>query len=168
MARWIGRHQGLSVAAANTEALAQLAARLPEWRLRPDGGPLLTILADALWEELRAVAMPGAEPTNRPAAPEGDGEGQAATAAKRRALAEPLWAALAVGDVVLARDYDRDGESVGSWEAVVLAPADGASLTLGWREYPEQGMVRRKRAELAPLHPGGAAPHPAGTAISAK
>ena len=74
------------------------------------------------------------------------------------------WAALAVGDVVLARDYDRDGESVGWWEAVVLAPADGDAFTLGWRDYPEQGLVRRRRAELAPLHPGGAAPPPAGAA----
>src|SRR5215212_3803369 len=90
---------------------------------------------------------------DQPAAPEGGG-GEAA-AAKRRALAQPLWAALAVGDTVLARDYDREGESVGWWEAVVLAPADGDSFTLGWRDYPEQGLVRRQRAELAPLHPGG-------------
>ena len=101
--------------------------------------PLLTILPDALWEELRALAPPEAERTDhQPAAPE-DGGGEAA-AAKRRELAEPLWAALAVGDVVLARDYDRDGESVGWWEAVVLAPADGDSFTLGWRDYPEQGL----------------------------
>ena len=128
--------------------------------------PLLTILPDALWEELRAVAAPRTEPTNQPAAPE-DGGGEAA-AAKRRELAEPLWAALAVGDVVLARDYDRDGESVGWWEAVVLAPAEGDAVTLGWRDYPEQGLVRRKRAELAPLHPGGAMPNPAVAAISPK
>jgi hypothetical protein len=135
------------------------AARLPEWRLRPDGSPLLTILPDALWEELRAVAAPQAEHTDhQPAAKEGSGEENTAAAAKRRALAEPLWASIVVGDVVLARDYDRDSESVGWWEAVVLAPDDGDSFTLGWRDYPEQGLVRRKRSELAPLHPGGAAP----------
>ena len=33
--------------------------------------------------------------------------------------------------------------------------------------YPEQGLVRRRRAELAPLHPGGAE-NPAATANSAK
>jgi hypothetical protein len=44
-------------------------------------------------------------------------------------LAEPLWAALAVGDVVLARDYDRDGDFVGWCEAVQLAPADGDAFT---------------------------------------
>ncbi len=112
------------------------------------------------------MAPPEAEPKNQSAAPESSGTEEAAMA-KRRAIAEPLWAALAVGDVVLARDYDREGESVG-WEAVVLAPADGDAFTLGWPDYPEQGRARRKRAELAPLHPGGAAPHPAGTAISAK
>jgi hypothetical protein len=165
VARWIARHQGLSVAAANTEALAQLAARLPEWRLKPDGSPLLTILTDALWEELRAVAPPEAERTDQPGEA-ADGGGRAATA-KRRALAEPLWASIVVGDTVLARDFDRDGDFVGWWEAVVLAPADGDSFTLGWRDYPEQGLVRRKRAELAPLHPGGAAPNPAGAASPA-
>ena len=67
----------------------------------------------------------------------------------------------------MARDFDRDGESVGWWEAVVLA-AEGEGFTLGWRDYPEQDLVRRPRAELAPLHPGGAAPDPAGTANSAK
>ena len=128
--------------------------------------PLLTILPDALWEELRAVAAPRTEPTNQPAAPEGGG-GEAA-AAKRREFAEPLWAALAVGDVVLARDYDRDGDFVGWWEAVLLAPADGDAFTRGWRDDPEQGLVRRQRAELAPVHPGGAMPTPAGMANSAK
>ncbi len=155
VARWIARHQGLSVAAANTEALAQLAARLPEWRLKPDGSPLLTILTDALWEELRAVAGPEAKPMDhQPAAAEG-GATEGATAT-RRALAEQLWASIVAGDVILAKDFDRDGDFVGWWEAVVLAPAEGDAFTLGWRDYPEQGLVRRRRAELAPLHPGGA------------
>jgi hypothetical protein len=126
----------------------------------------LTILPDALWEELRAVAPPEAEPKNQSAAPESSGTEEAAMA-KRRAIAEPLWAALAVGDVVLARDYDREGESVG-WEAVVLAPADGDAFTLGWPDYPEQGLVRRKRAELALLHPGSAAPAVTGAPSPAK
>ena len=50
----------------------------------------------------------------------------------------------------------------------MLAPADGDVFTLGWRDYPEQGLVRRKRSELAPLHPGGAAPDPAGDANPAR
>ncbi len=155
VARWIARHQGLSVVVAASERLARLAARLPEWRLKPDGGPLLTILTDALWEELRAVAAPEAErPDQQPAAPDGGGAGEAATA-ERLALAEPLWAALAVGDTVLARDFDRDGEFAGWWEAVALAPFEGDGFTLAWRDPPEQGrLIRRRRTELAPVHPG--------------
>jgi hypothetical protein len=154
VARWIARHQGLSVVAAGTEALARLAARLPEWRLKPDGTPLLTILTDALWEELRAVAAPVAErPDQQPAAP--DGRGGETVPSKRLALAEPLWAALAVGDTVLARDFDRDGEFAGWWEAVALAAFEGDGFTLAWRDAPEQGrLIRRRRAELAPPHPG--------------
>ncbi len=76
----------------------------------------------------------------------------------RRALAEPLWAAMAVGDTVLARDFDRDGDFVAWWEEVVLAVTEGDSFTPGWRDYPERGLVRRPRAELAPLHPSGAVP----------
>ena len=40
----------------------------------------------------------------------------------------------------------------------MLAAADGDSFTLGWRDYPEQGLVRRRCAELAALQPGGAVP----------
>ena len=168
VARWIARHQGLSVVAAASDQLARLAARLPEWRLKPDGTPLLTILTDALWEELRAVAAPEAErPDQQPAAPDGGG-GEAVTP-KRLALAEPLWAALAVGDTVLARDFDRDGEFAGWWEAVLLAPFEGDGFTLAWRDAPEQGrLIRRRRAELALPHPGGAKPDPAGAVNSAK
>jgi len=50
---------------------------------------------------------------------------------------------------------------------VVLAPADGDALTLGWLDYPEQGLVRRQHAELAPLHLGGAASNPTGAASAA-
>ena len=50
----------------------------------------------------------------------------------------------------------------------MLAPADDDAFTLGWRDYPEQGLVRRKRSELAPLHPGGPAPETADAANSAK
>ena len=63
---------------------------------------------------------------------------------------------MAVGDTVLARDFDRDGEFAGWWEAVLLAPFEGDGFTLAWRDPPEQGrLIRRRRAELAPLHPGG-------------
>ena len=39
--------------------------------------------------------------------------------------------------MVLACDFDRDGDFVGWWEAVALAHAEGTSFTLGWRAYPE-------------------------------
>jgi hypothetical protein len=69
------------------------------------------------------------------------------------ALAEPLWAGLAVGDTVLAPEFGQDGAPEGWWEAILLAIADDV-VTLCWRDDPEFGFRRRRRDELALLHPG--------------
>ena len=66
VAHWIARHQGLSVAAAGTEALAQFTARMPEWRLRPDDtrGGRAGVPSGAATRASAPVAAPGmvAEP----------------------------------------------------------------------------------------------------------
>jgi hypothetical protein len=72
-----------------------------------------------------------------------------------------------VGDVVLSRDLGRDGDVVGWWEAVVPAPGGGDGFTLGCG-WPEQGLVRRRRADLVQPLPGSPAPNTAGMANTAK
>jgi hypothetical protein len=158
IARWLARHQRLHLVAAGTEPLARLAARLPEWRLKPDGSVMLTVLTTALWEELRAVAPPEPAPAEPPPA---DGPAAEAVAAARLALVEPVWASLGVGDTVLAPEFDEDGELDGWWPAAVLAVTDGV-FTVCWVEDPEAGFRRRRRDQLAPLHPSRAASPAAG------
>jgi hypothetical protein len=61
---------------------------------------------------------------------------------------------MAVGEVVLAPEFDRHGEVEGWWEAVLLAVAeDGEGCTVCWLDEPETGFRRRRRVDLAPLHP---------------
>ena len=65
---------------------------------------------------------------------------------------DPLWSALAVNMVVLAPEYNDQGAPEGWWEAVILG-IRGDTLTLRWRDYPRQSIVRRKRDEVAIMYP---------------
>ena len=65
---------------------------------------------------------------------------------------DPLWAALTVNMVVLAPELSDEGLPDGWWEAVITA-ISGDTLTLRWRDYPEQALVRRKREQLAVMYP---------------
>jgi hypothetical protein len=149
VARWLARHHGLQVVAADTEAARALAPRVAPWRLRPDGTPVLDTLTVAAWEALRSLLPPAGPPDPAPAAEPERGE---AEAAERTARAEALWAAIGVGDAVLAPELGKDGEPDGWWEAVVLA-LEGEVATVAWRDHPEGGLLRRQRAELALRHP---------------
>jgi hypothetical protein len=170
IARWIARHRGLSLLAAEAGTALSRAALLPEWQLGADGAPKLAVIPAGLWhglrEQLEAVTGAGGADAagtaggdaGATAADETNAEAAAAAAlqARRLALAAPLWAAMAVGDVVLAPEFDRHGEVEGWWEAVILAVAedeDGdGSCTVCWLDEPETGF-RRRRVDLAPLHP---------------
>jgi hypothetical protein len=54
--------------------------------------------------------------------------------------------------VVLAPEYTDQGATEGWWEAVIIA-VHGDTLTLRWRDYPRQSIVRRKRDEVAIMFP---------------
>jgi hypothetical protein len=54
-----------------------------------------------------------------------------------------------VNSLVLARE---DGPTDGWWEAIIVAEHDGV-YTLYYRDYPEQGLVRRQRQQIALLPP---------------
>jgi hypothetical protein len=132
IAHWLARQRGLGLLAANTEPARQVAAQVPPWQLQPDGTPVLASITHILWQDLRNLAPSGS--------------------AELTAQAEALWAAIGVGDVVLAAELDSAGKPDGWWEAVVLA-GEGDAFTLAWRDYPEQGLIKRLRRDLALLYP---------------
>jgi hypothetical protein len=151
VARWIAHHHGLDLLQATSAPAAELAALLREWQLRANGAPILPVISLTVWENLRSLlpnvavdrAIPGASEASA-ADPE--------RAAQRLAMAEAMWSALAVNDVVLTLEYDRRKAVEGWWEAVILAIADGVYTTC-WLDDPETGFRKRKLTELAPLHP---------------
>ena len=79
------------------------------------------------------------------------GESEPAAAdriAERLRLANALWSAMAIDDIVLTMEYDRRGAIEGWWEAVILAIANDV-YTVCWLEDPETGFRKRKPHELA-------------------
>jgi len=64
---------------------------------------------------------------------------------------DPMWAALTVKMVVLAHEL-TDGVPDGWWEAVITA-VEGDTLTLRYRDYPDQAPFRRRRDQLAIMYP---------------
>jgi hypothetical protein len=146
IAHWLARQRGLGLLAANTEPARQVAAHVPPWQLQPDGTPVLAPITHILWQDLRNLAP--SEPTALAPPRSADGEGSA----ELLACAEALWAAIGVGDVVLAAELDSAGKPDGWWEAVVLG-GDGDAFTLAWRDYHEQGLIKRLRLDLALLYP---------------
>ena len=121
--------------------------------LGADGRALLPVIPGALWQNLRALAAGmaaagQAEEADLATAPDTDAA-PAAWAAERLALAEPLWAAMAVGDTVLAPEFDGEGGIEGWWEATILAIAeDGGLCTLCWLDDPEWRACKPVGADL--------------------
>jgi hypothetical protein len=146
IAHWLARQRGLGLLAANTEPARQVAAQVPPWQLQPDGTPVLASITHILWQDLRNLAPSDPAALAPPRAANGMGS------AELTAQAEALWAAIGVGDVVLAAELDSAGKPDGWWEAVVLA-GEGDAFTLAWRDYPEQGLIKRLRRDLALLYP---------------
>jgi len=159
IARWVARHRGLNLlratsARASSARAAELAAQLREWQLRANGSPFLPVISLSLWESLRALGA--AEGATADASSLGADESKATDperSTERLTMAEALWAALAVGDTVLAPEYDERGAAEGWWEAAVLAVSEDGVVTTCWLDDPQAGLRRRRRTELAPLHP---------------
>ncbi len=162
IARWVARQRGLRVLMAEAEPALSVTAGLRDWEMGADGRVLLPVIPGALWANLCALAAGmaaagQAEEADLATAPDTEDTADAAPAPaeERLALAEPLWAAMAVGDTVLAPEFDGEGGIEGWWEATILAIAeDGGLCTLCWLDDPEWGFRKRQRTELAPLHPG--------------
>ncbi len=65
---------------------------------------------------------------------------------------DPLWANLTVNMVVLVAELTDQGTPEGWWEAVITA-IHGDVFTLHFRDYPRQGVIRRKRDQIAIMYP---------------
>ena len=140
---------------AGTEPALNVTAGLRAWEMAADGRALLPVIPGALWANLCALAAGMAATGQAEEADQGTAPDTDAAPADRLALAEPLWAAMAVGDTVLAPEFDGEGGIEGWWEATILAVAeDGGLCTLCWLDDPEWGFRKRQRRDLAPLHPG--------------
>ena len=111
IARWVARQRGLRVLMAEAEPALSVTAGLRDWEMRVDGRALLPVIPGALWANLCALAAGMAaaglaEEEDLATASDTDAA-PAAPAEQRLALAEPLWAAMAVGATVLTRDFNR-------------------------------------------------------------
>jgi len=128
---------------------------LPQWGLNKDGQPLIPVVTQDTLELLQALTAEAAaigavnpsEGTTTEATADGEPTAEAAQAQTQEA-ARTLWGALRVNSVVLAPEDEADGW----WEAIILAIHDD-TCTLCWRDYPEHGLVRRQREQLAVMHP---------------
>jgi hypothetical protein len=151
VAGWIAHHQGLKILHATAAPAVELAALLRDWQLRANRSVLLPVVSISVFENLRALA---ADTAASPAAVEerGNWVHNARNTPERLAMTEPVWSAMAVRDVVLTPEYNRRGAIEGWWEAAILAIADDV-YTVCWLDDPETGFRKRKRHELAPLHP---------------
>jgi len=150
VAHWAAAQHSLTLLPAAPELLKSLETPLTEWQLGADGHPLLHVIAMHTFTRLQSFAaqaeagdpagiMAGAQPaTPEPPAMTPEIE-------QARSL---LWDAIGVNSVVLTLAEDP---TLGWWEAIVLAVHNG-SCTLCWRDFPADGLVRRKRQQLALLH----------------
>lgn len=131
-----------------------IARRLPKGTVSPKGRTVVPLVRPALYSKLLAVAgaedapptpsNPPADPAKKPVPPTDTKSDQFGG-----------WTSLTKGTVVLAKD-DPD-PNVGWFEASVQH-ADGETLTLLWKAWPELAPFKRKLSQVALLHPKATKP----------
>jgi len=166
LARYLAAKLDLAMLTIDVQLLEEIGLVIPEWQLRPGDQAVIPFVRGQVFEQLRQLVQPGAN-GDTPATPGTDGgnapipgNGLGTPLVPKPVLdakqATRLWDSLGVGSIVLASDVDMAGERLGWWEAIILAVQDGIYL-LRWRE-PEEGVIRRKRHQLALLHPNADQP----------
>lgn len=146
---------------ADTEALRELAAKLPAGRLFSGSGKAFvpftsTVLYDRLCAATGTPAAPlpvraAAKPTDAaPPAGAGSGGNGGADAPGGAPMAPSGWAGIKVGSTVLA----CQGPMEGWWEAVVLYTKADDRFVLRWRDFPDEPEISRARKNLGLLPPG--------------
>ncbi|MCJ2086450.1 hypothetical protein MKK88_10660 [Methylobacterium sp. E-005] len=151
------RLMDLRLARADTEALRDLAARLPAGRLFPSGRGFVPFVKAELYERLLAATgtpdtpLPvrvASKPVDAPPPARTGSNGQGGPDAPGGAAKRPVdWAGIGIGSVVLA----CQGPMEGWWEAVVLYTKADSELILQWRDYPHEGEFTRARKDLGLL-----------------
>lgn len=121
----------LKCLAAEKPALAKVADQLPEGKILAAGRATVPRVSSALYQTLLAALPPALQ------------------LVPNRLLDHPAsWKDICQGNLVLARDtYDTE-----AWyEAVILEQVDTDGFKLRFRDYPEEGIIERRRNELALL-----------------
>jgi hypothetical protein len=136
---------GLTVCAAESADVAELAKKLPPGRLYSTGRGFVPAVGRSLYGKLvEQLKLAGQSVPGEAEQPNGD-----RSAAAQAAPGLPTsWDNIAVGHLVIAQEALDDGW----WEAIVLA-RDGDMLTLKWRDYPWQPNVLRHAGSVALLKP---------------
>ena len=154
------RLMGLYRAVADTDALRDLAGRLPVGRVFPSGRGFVPFVKADLYARLHAAtgtpdtpmpARAASKPADAPP-PAGAGSGGHGSpdTPGGAAKAPSDWASIGIGSVVLA----CQGPMEGWWEAVVTYTKADDRFVLRWRDFPDDGEITRARRDLGLLPPG--------------
>ena len=155
---------GYRVLVLTTEAQTYVAAKLARGRLFENGRAFVPFVKAALYETLSKLA--DAAPTGTEAAAPTDAAAQQAAPADARAPAsEPVrslpvvvnppgrrgaprdWDEIEPGSLVLA--YDREYEA---WYEAIVVQVLGSAYRVRFRDYPEEGVLMRRRENIALLY----------------
>ena len=132
--------------------LVTSATTLPAGDLTKSGLEIVPPVSRAIYERLLSAVATSSQATGGPSKgrkPEAVGEGPAAPAPR-----PATWQDIAAGAFVLAQDDEATvGSDDGWFEAHVLEAAGDDQFKLRFRDYPEEGVVVRRRNQLALLPP---------------
>ena len=154
----------LYLAAAETDALADLGAKLPAGRLFPASGKaFVPFVKRTIYDQLlaatgtRETPTPAKAASKAPEAGASAGAGQGSSAggagagdppATRAGMKAPTkWDEIGIGSHVLA----CQGPMEGWFEAVILATKSPNSFVLRWRDWPEEPEIVRAGIDLGLL-----------------
>lgn len=152
IAQWAATQYSLTLLPATPELLKSLEAPLTEWQLGGDGHPLLPVIALQTFTRLQSFAAhaEAGDPAGIMASAQPLPAGPPTKTPQHEQAQSLLWDAIGINSVVLTL---ADDPALGWWEATVLAVHNGSCI-LCWRDFPADGLIRRKRQQLALLHPG--------------
>ena len=141
---------GLSILHADTDAVRAILPALREVRVKPGEQVTIPVIDSSMLQKLTALHKEAAKLVPGLQVPVLGGS----SAAKAPPAGLALWNALKVGDLILAADLDRRGIPGGWYEAVIIA-VDGDTFIVKFRDYPEEGKIKRLRHHIALLCPQG-------------
>ena len=145
---------GYRVLALTTEAQAHVAAKLSRGRLFEKGRAFVPFVKAALYETLSQMAE-AAAPTSTEAAASADASAPApepvrslpvVVSPRVRRSGPRDWDEIEPGSLVLA--YDREYEA---WYEAIVVQVLGSAYRVRFRDYPEEGVLMRRRENIALL-----------------